>query len=146
MIFVGADHRGFELKELVKNYLKEKAHEYTDLGALAIDPNDDYPDIAQKVAKSVSGDSKGIIFCGSGVGVDVVANKIDSIRAGFAHSKEQVIAARSDDDINILVIAADYIDLEKAKDMIESFLTTPFERNEKHERRLDKIKEIEKNN
>lgn len=147
MIYLGADHRGFNLKEKIKQWLTEWGHEYHDVGALEYDKNDDYPVYASKVVESMTEiDDRGIILCGSGVGVDEVANKFDGIRSGLAMSKEQIEAARNDDNINVLAIASDYTSEEDAKDIIRAFLNTEFASAERFNRRLGEIEKIEETN
>jgi len=148
-IFIGADHRGFNLKENLKHWLTEQKIHFQDVGAFELDPNDDYPIFAQKVAEDVADDielekeSRGIVICGSGVGVDIVANKIHGIRAGLGMNPEQVTSARRDDDINVLAIASDETDEATAIDMTKAFLETEFESVERRNRRLEEIKKIE---
>jgi len=146
-IYLGTDHRGFELKEKIKNWLSGK-YQVEDLGAFEYDKDDDYTLYAEKVASLVAHqpDSRGILLCGSGVGVNVVANKIDGVRAGIGKSVEQVKAAREDDDMNILVIAADFTRELEAKRMVETFLQTKFDKEARHKRRLSDIEKIEANN
>lgn len=147
MIFLAADHRGFELKEKIKEWLKEWKHEYEDMGAFELDPNDDYPVYAKKVAESiVEPKDKGILVCGSGVGVDEVANKFDGIRSGLAINKEQIRSARNDDDINVLALAADYVFEVEAKEIVKTFLDTEFANEERQNRRLREVEDIEKVN
>lgn len=147
-VYIGADHRGFSLKEELRPWLEEQAHEVTDVGAETYKDGDDYVDYARAVAKSVSSDtgSRGIILCGSGVGVDIAANKIDGIRSGLGFSAEQVKSARNDDDINVLALPADTVNLDQAKEMIQTFLTTPFAHIDRYERRIEKLKKIEETN
>lgn len=146
-VYLGADHRGFELKEKIKSWL---ANEYNivDHGAWEYNKDDDYTLYAEKVASVVADEtsSRGILFCGSGVGVDVTANKIDGVRASIGKEAEQVKAGRGDDDMNVLVIAADYTDEKEAKNMIKKFLETEFDGKVRHKRRLADIKKIEENN
>ncbi|MGB9608759.1 MAG: RpiB/LacA/LacB family sugar-phosphate isomerase, partial [Minisyncoccia bacterium] len=135
VIYLGADHRGFELKEKIKIWLKEKGYEIFDCGAEKLNPEDDYPDFAKKVALNVSKNldySRGILICGSGVGVCVTANRFKKIRAGLAINPDQIFEARAHDDINILCLAADFTDEETAKKMIITFLVTSFDRKEHH--------------
>ena len=144
-IFLGADHRGFNLKEKVKEWLGE--YEVEDMGAHTHNPKDDYTIYAEKVASMVAGKKgMGILMCGSGVGVDVVANKFDGVRASIGKSAAQIKAGRSDDDMNILVIAADYTKEDEAKEMIKAFLTTKFSGKARYKKRLQDIKRIEANN
>lgn len=144
-IYIGADHRGFELKEKAKTWLS--GHELEDMGAYEYNPKDDYTIYAEKVASVVADkNAKGILICGSGVGVDVVSNKFDGVRASVGKSPGQVKAGRADDDMNVLVLAADYTSDEEAKSMIEKFLETEFSGKARYKRRLKDIKKIEANN
>ncbi len=147
MIFLAADHRGFKLKEKVKQWLTEWGHDYEDMGAFILDPADDYPLYVKKVAESmVEPEDKGILVCGSGVGVDDVANKFDGIRSGLAINKEQIYAARNDDDINVLALASDFTSEEEAKEIIKTFLDTEFADEERFNRRLKEVSDIEEDN
>jgi len=151
MIYIGADHRGYTLKEKVKLWLQEWNLEFEDMGNDHLDPEDDYPDFAKKVAARLrpseegifdtegSGEVKGIVICGSGVGVDIVANRHQSVRCGLGFSAEQIKKAREDDGINCLALAADFIDEETAKKIIETFLKTEFSGEEKKIRRISKL-------
>lgn len=144
-LFIGADHRGFSLKEKAKSWLAE--HDVEDMGAYTLDPKDDYTLYAEKVASMVADNNgRGILMCGSGVGVDVAANKFDGVRASIGKSPAQVKAGRADDDMNILVIAADYTKENEAKEMIKAFLETKFSGKARHKRRLKDIEKIEANN
>ena len=147
MIFIGADHRGYNLKEVLKIYLKELNFEFEDFGALELNLDDDQPDVALIVAKKVAEnpeENRGILICGSGVGVDMVANKIKGIRSALCFDAAQARASRNDDDTNVLSLTADFIAEEKAKKIVKVWLETPYAKLEKYERRLNKIKEIEK--
>ena len=147
MIFLGADHRGFPLKEKIKQWLSEWGYDYEDMGAFELDLADDYPMYTKKVAESmVEPDDRGILVCGSGVGVDEVANKFDGIRSGLAINKEQIHAARNDDDINVLALASDFTSEEEAKEIIKTFLDTEFADEERFNRRLKEVGEIEEEN
>ncbi len=145
MIYLGADHRGFELKEKIKEYLVSKQIVFDDLGNIAYDEKDDYPDYAYAVAKKVAGDNEGlgILICGSGVGVDVVANKIKGIRSGLIFSEKQAKAARADDDVNVVSLPVDFLSEGEALKIVEVCLETGFSNEERFVRRLEKIKEIE---
>lgn len=144
-IYIGADHRGLELKEKIKTWID--GQKVTDMGAYALDPHDDYTLYAEKVASLVArGDSIGILLCGSGVGVDVAANKFDGVRAAIGKTAKQVEAGRADDNMNILVLAADYTTDGEAKEMIQSFLDTKFSGQARHKRRLKDITRLEANN
>ena len=146
-VVLGADHRGFTLKQEIKHYLLEHTYQVHDVGDLTPNTPDDYPDFALAAAKEVIEHTEniGIVICGSGVGVSIAANKVIGVRCGFGINPEQVQAAREDDDINMLALASDYISKTEAIAMIEVLLTTKFAPNENHTRRLQKIAAIEKN-
>lgn len=147
-IFIGADHRGFFLKEKIAEWLFELKRDLQDYGANHLDPKDDYAKYAENVASVVAKTegARGILLCGSGVGVDVVANKFDGIRASIGKNVLQVIAGRRDDDMNILVIASDYTTEKEAKAMLIAFLETKFSVKVRYERRIEEIEKIEANN
>jgi len=147
-IYLGADHRGYLLKEKIARFLFEKGYSFEDMGALSLSPDDDYPLYAEKVASMIASSPKdrGILVCGSGVGVLVVANKFDGVRAGLGINKEQVVAARNDDDINVLALASDFTDEKQALEMVLAFLETPFSGKAKHKKRIEDISRIEANN
>ena len=145
-LYIGADHRGFELKELIKAWLGDQGIEFQDLGSQELDPEDDYPDIAKAVAQAVSlnpNEHKGIVICNNGVGVDIVANKMPSVRCCLGFDTEQILLARHDDDINVLALPSGFINLDQAADRISVFLNTDFSSEEKYQRRIDKIKLLE---
>jgi len=147
-IYLGGDHRGFELKEKIARWLFEWKYDFLDLGAEKLDINDDYTKYASLVASMVSKDkgSRGILLCGSGVGADITANKFDGVKASIGKSSEQVKAGRNDDDMNILVIAADFTKPEDTKEMVKVFLETKFGGEARFKRRLSDISKIEANN
>lgn len=147
LVYLGADHRGFKLKEKVKEWLTNWGFDFKDLGAENLEPKDDYTLYAEKVASIVGKEkSMGILLCGSGVGVDVVANKFDGVRAAIGKSAEQARAGRHDDDMNILVLAADFTKEAEAEEMVGAFLKTEFSGIARHQKRLQEIKKIEANN
>ena len=148
MIFLGADHRGFPLKEAIKNWLQQNNYQVEDLGAETLDPDDDYPVYAEAVAQKVSAsdplhEDRGVVICGSGVGVDIVANKFDGVRSGFGMNVDQVKSGRRDDNTNVLALAADEIDETTAVEMVKAFIETDYEEAERRNRRLEEIKQIE---
>ena len=148
IIYIGADHRGFALKEHLKAILKNDIYEVVDVGAKTLVPDDDYPIYAKAVAEKVSAapaDAKGILICGSGFGVDEAANKFTRVRSALASSPDQVYQARHDDDANVLSLAADFVDEPTAEKIVKVFLTTPFAHEPKYQRRLDEMGEIEGN-
>ena len=148
MIYLGADHRGFSLKEKVAKWLFEWKYKFEDMGAQSLDPHDDYTKYAELVGSVVGKekDALGILICGSGVGVEVTANKFDGARASLGKSSDQVRAGRRDDDVNILVLAADFTKESEAKEMLRAFLETKFDSKARHEKRLREIEKIEANN
>lgn len=144
-IYIGNDHAGFELKEKLKTFLKK--YETVDLGNKKYDKNDDYPIFAARVALKVAKEknSKGILICGSGEGVCIVANKIKGIRAAVAEHIKDAYLARKDDDINVLCLSGRTTSLKKSKKIIKKFLETEFNtKEEKYQRRIDEIKKLER--
>lgn len=146
IIYIGADHRGFKLKETLKQFLQESGYTVSDMGNTQYFEGDDYPDFAKLVAQKVSADpvdSRGIVICGSGVGVDVVANKFPNIRSALGFHPDQVVEARSNDDVNILALAADFLEEDAAKKIVSVWLQTPFDGDERDKRRIEKIRQID---
>ncbi len=144
-IYLGADHRGFELKNFLLNYLKENNYDAVDCGAVNFEQSDDYPDFAKNVGEKVAQDKEGVgvLICGSGAGITIAANKINGIRCSLGLNEEQIKAGKKDDDINILGLASDYISKEEAKKILDAFIKTNYDPSERHERRLQKIKNLE---
>lgn len=145
-IYIGADHRGFELKEFLKIFLKNQGYEVADMGNLQYDQKDDYSEFAKNVAQKVSRDyenSRGIIICGSGAGVDITANKFRNVRSVIGFSPDQIYAARHDDDVNVLSLASNFTSQTDAQKIVIVFLETPFSGEERHKRRLELISQIE---
>lgn len=144
-IFIAADHRGFELKNKIIEYLHEKNIRIEDLGNYQYEPQDDYPKFAQKVAQAVLQNPQmylGIVICGSGVGVSIVANRFPGIRCAIGFKKEQVAHARENDHVNTLALPSDYIDFEKTKELIDTFLETKTKQEEKYLRRINELDQI----
>ncbi|MEX1111887.1 MAG: RpiB/LacA/LacB family sugar-phosphate isomerase [Candidatus Andersenbacteria bacterium] len=145
-IYIAADHNGFEMKNELVSWLKEQGHTVTDMGPESFDKEDDYPDFGIKVATAVGENPKenyGILLCGSGVGMSVIAGKVPGVRAALIHDPVIAEAAQRDDDINVLSLGASYISLEEAKNVITAWLNTPFSGEERHKRRIQKIAEYE---
>ena len=146
LIYFGADHRGFELKEELKSFIQGLGYEVADMGATDKNPSDDYPNYAAAVAEKVSRQSdqaRGVLVCGSGAGMDIVANKFKGVRATIGLSSDQVFDARSHDDLNVLVLASDFTSTDTARNMLKVFLDTPMSTEERHTRRLTEIAELE---
>lgn len=147
MLYLGADHRGYYLKETIKEFLNSKKIEFKDLGNSVYDKNDDYPDFAELVAKKVSQkpkDNLGILICGFGQGVCIVANRYSQVRAALCLSSWMAQKARQDVAINILCLAADLTDPQTSFRIIKAFLKTEASQDERYQRRLKKIVQIEK--
>lgn len=145
MIYIGADHRGFQLKEYLKGFLQNAGYAVVDAGT-AYDENDDYADVARAVAEKVSANSeqsRGILVCGSGVGVDIVANKFAKVRSALVANPDQAFDSRNDDDTNVLSLGASYLRKEDAQKIVATWLQTPFSQEERHRRRLQKISLLE---
>jgi ribose 5-phosphate isomerase B len=147
IIYIAGDHRGFYLKETLKEALKKDAYEVVDVGNPESAPDDDYPDFAKAVAEKVAKEpehSRGIVICGSGFGVDITANKFSGIRSGLAMSVDHIRVGRHDDNVNVLALASDFIQPEQALEIVHTFLSTAYDREDRYERRIEKIEEIEK--
>lgn len=146
LIYIGADHRGFNLKETLKKFLKDQGYEVVDVGNEVYDENDDYPDFAALVSRAISQgpvNCRGILICGSGVGVDIVANKFKGVRSALVNIPDQAYLSRNDDDTNVLSLAADFLSEDDAKKILSTFLQTPFSGKENYRRRLGKIRQLE---
>lgn len=144
MIALGADHGGFKLKEEIKKYLDENDIKYKDFGTFD-EERTDYPIYAEKVAKSIQNKECdcGILACRSGAGMSIVANKFKGIRATIGLNQEMVKASKADDDINVLVLPAEYISLSEAVADIRIWIATEF-KGGRYEERLQMIENIEK--
>ena len=144
-IYIGADHRGFNLKEAVKKWLIKLGYDVVDCGNFIYDKNDDFPDFSLEVARRVATEAQslGIVICGSGGGVTIAANKVKGIRCAQAINVPDVTHNRSHDDINVLAIGSDFIDISLAKAVILAFIKTPFKGSDRFRRRLGKIAGVE---
>lgn len=145
-IYIGADHRGFELKSELKPWLEELGVVVVDLGAATYDPADDYPGVAIAVAEAVASaadTSLGIIICGSGVGANIAANKVNGVRSTQGWSVDQVEHAKQHDNINVLSLASNYFDLEQTKELVSVFIDAPFLGEERLIRRIKQISDYE---
>ena len=145
IVAVGADHAGFALKSQIVCWLREEGHQVNDLGAFNLDPDDDYPDFAVSVARSVSSGQaeKGIVVCGSGVGACITANKINGIRACLCHDTYSARQGVEHDGMNVICIGGRIIGIELAKAVLRAFLGACFIPEPRFQRRLDKIMQIE---
>jgi len=143
-ISIASDHAGFELKEKIKKYLLELGHACKDFGTNSND-SVDYPDFALKVAESVASKEcdRGILICGSGLGMSMAANKVPGIRAALCSNPEMARLSREHNDANVLTIGARLIDGDTAKEIVRVWLTTEFA-GDRHLRRINKIRDIER--
>ena len=147
-IYIASDHGGFEYKEELKRFLKDKGYEVEDMGAHELNPEDDYPDFVLPLAERVSKEhgSFGVVLGRSGNGEAIAANKVKGIRAALCSNEIMAKMAREYNNASVLSLGAEYIDLETAKKVVEVFLKTPFSNEERHSRRLRKISDYERNN
>ena len=145
-IYIGADHAGWELKEVLEEYLKEKAYRVVDMGNEHLVNGDDYPDFGYAVAKRVATDSNahGIVICGSAQGICMVANKVKGIRAATGFNADVAKSARTDDNSNVLCLPGRHLDRKEAIQIVDIWLNTEFGGEERHQRRLQKVHDIEK--
>jgi RpiB/LacA/LacB family sugar-phosphate isomerase len=143
-IAIGADHAGFALKQTLGDYLRQLGHAVTDCGTRSQDPVD-YPDYAEAVAKTVleGRAERGVLICGSGVGSSVAANKLPGIRAAVCHDTYSARQGVEHDEMNILVLGARVIGEELARELVRAFLAAGFTAEERHVRRLAKIRALE---
>lgn len=146
MIYLSADHGGYELKKVLITYLLNKDLPVEDMGPFEYKPEDDYPDYVIPLAKKVgeSAENCGILICRNGVGVSMLANKFKGIRCALSWKPDHAKSSRTDDNTNVLALPADYITQAQALDIVEAWLTTPFSNEERHKARLKKIMEVEK--
>lgn len=144
-VFLATDHAGFDFKEKIKAYLMEKGYEVEDCGAHAFDKDDDYPDFISVAATKTAQNpgSFGIVLGKSGAGECIAANKVKGIRAFLGVSEKNVTLAREHNDANVLSLGSEIVDEGKAKEFAELFLNTPFSNEERHIRRIEKIKVLE---
>ena len=145
-IAIASDHAGFDLKEKLKAYLGEEGHDVVDVGPENYEPGDDYPKFAAPAAEMVArGDAdRGIVICDSGIGVDIVANKVPGIRSALVHDEELAKLTREHNDSNVLALGTIFVDEEKAKRIADNWLNTDFSGAERHTRRINQIADIEK--
>lgn len=146
MVYLATDHAGFELKEKIKEFLREEGYEVEDFGAYEFDRDDDYPDFISKAAQSVSKNptNMAIVLGGSGQGEAMVANKYPGVRAVVYYGNIDIIPlAREHNNANVLSLGARFITEDEAEEAVRMFLETPFTEEERHVRRIEKIKKVE---
>lgn len=146
MLYLAADHAGFELKEKIKTHLKERGIKFEDMGAYKYDKNDDYPNFAYAAAKKVaenSTDNRAILICGSGVGVAITANKVKGVYCAQVMSPEMAKGAREHNGVNAIALGARHINEKDALASIDNFLNSTSANAKRHKRRFGKMREIE---
>lgn len=144
MIFLGADHGGFGLKEEIKKYLSDSNYQFEDLGNSFLNEQDDFTDFAVLVAeKVVSVNEKGILICGTGIGMSIAANKVKGAKAALCCNEYMAKQARAHNDANILCLGGRVLQKEEAQKIVLQFLKTEFEGAERLIRRNNKIKQLE---
>jgi len=143
-IAIGSDHAGYELKEEIVKFLKSNNHEVVDFGTCDF-KSVDYPDYGLKVAEAIkNGDcERGIVICGTGIGISISANKVPGIRAALCTDSFMARMSREHNNANVLAIGARIVGLDLAIDIVDTWLKTEF-LGDRHQRRLDKIEDIEK--
>ena len=141
---IGSDHAGFEMKQMVAKHLRELGEEVVDVGTHSADPVD-YPDFAEAVGRAIAEGraDRGILICGSGIGASVAANKVRGIRAGLCHDTYSAHQGVEHDDMNILVLGARVIGPAMAQELVDAYLKARFTKEERHVRRLNKVKALE---
>jgi len=147
MLYIGADHGGYQLKEYLKKFLTKQNIAWSDLGAKQLKSGDDYPDYAKLVSKKVSSkphQDLGLLICRSGQGVCIVANKFKNVRAALVWNVKEAKMSRTDDMTNVLCLPSDYISKKTAEQVLMKWLTTEYSKDTRHERRVKKISALEK--
>ncbi|HWY79222.1 MAG TPA: RpiB/LacA/LacB family sugar-phosphate isomerase [Candidatus Sulfotelmatobacter sp.] len=144
-VYLATDHAGFEFKEKIKVFLEKEDFDVEDCGAFSYNKEDDYPDFISVAAKKVSENpgSFGIVLGKSGAGECIVANKVKGIRSFLGISEKNVSLARQHNDANVLSLGSEIVSEEKAQKLTKLFLETPFSNEERHQRRIEKIKKLE---
>ncbi len=144
MIAMGSDHAGFELKQAIMKHLEERGIDFMDYGTHSTD-SCDYAVFAEKTARAVAdGECElGLLFCGTGVGISMAANKVRGIRACCCSDLFSAEMTRLHNNANILCLGGRVVTVEKAKELVDIFLDTPFSGEERHQRRIDQITDLE---
>lgn len=145
-IGLAADHAGFDLKQELAEELEKANHDIVDLGAHEYNKDDDYPDFAEAIGRSVQRNDidRGILICGSGVGASIAANKLPGVRAGLCHDTYSAHQGVEHDNMNVLVLGSRIIGVELARDLVKTFLGAQFSGEDRHRRRLEKVRALEK--
>lgn len=145
-VYLGTDHAGFELKNHMKAFLEKEGYEVLDCGAHTFDKADDYPDFCKEAARGVSEnpDSFGFVFGKSGTGEMIAANKVHGVRCAFALNEKNVVLAREHNNANMLSFGSEFVTDEMIEKLSLLFMKTPYSNEERHTRRISKLKDIEK--
>ncbi len=151
IIIIGSDHGGFEQKQVLKEWLQKERYQVEDVGAHSFDPVDDYPQVAFGVAERVVAmesqitqpNAIGIIICRSSGGVTIAANKVDGARAVAIFDERSAVHAKEHNNANIITLSGDWISTERAKEIVQVFLTTLYKKDTRHERRIAQIRSFE---
>ncbi|HTQ61713.1 MAG TPA: ribose 5-phosphate isomerase B [Candidatus Solibacter sp.] len=143
-VVIGSDHAGFQLKNAMGDLLRSMGNEVLDVGAFNENPSD-YPDFAEAVGRAVLDGKaeRGVLICGSGVGASVAANKLPGIRAGMCHDTYSAHQGVEHDNINVLVLGSRVVGVALAQDLVRAFMGAKFSNEERHVRRLGKVKALE---
>jgi ribose 5-phosphate isomerase B len=147
VVYVGADHAGFQLKERIKLMLTREGFVVHDLGNTAFEQTDDYPDFAKLVGEKVAKGrtARGVLCCNNGIGMCIAANKIKGVRAALANNARIAREAVNDDDANVLCLGQGHVEMKEAEEIVRVFLATKFSNEVRHKRRVKKVSELEKN-
>lgn len=143
-VAIGSDHAGFEQKERLKAHLTEQGHEVVDVGTTSESESVDYPDFAEKVARSVAAGitERGVLVCGTGIGMAMAANKVDGVRAANVTDPQFAELAREHNDANVVAVSGRFVPVAVNEQILDVFLGTPFG-GDRHARRVDKISDLE---
>ena len=144
-IALGSDHGGYELKEYIKTVIEKMGHEYEDFGCNSLE-SCDYPDFAAPAAKAVAAGEceKGIVLCTTGIGVSITANKVDGIRCALLSDVMSARMTREHNDTNMMAMGAGVVGQMLALEIVDTWISTEFSHNERHQRRIDKVMALEK--
>ena len=143
-VFLGADHRGYEMKGKIKAWLAERGVEVEDMGARVYQADDDEVDYVQAVVEAMGEDDRGILFCGTGQGMSMAANRYAHVRSMVGFRVEVAKLGREHNDANVLSVPAEWVEEEQVRAMIEVFLGSDFSGKERYVRRLRKLEELGK--
>ena len=143
-VVIGSDHAGFQLKNAMGDLLRSMGNDVLDVGAFNENPSD-YPDFAEAVDRAILDGKaeRGVLICGSGVGASVAANKLPGIRAGMCHDTYSAHQGVEHDNINVLVLGSRVVGVALAQDLVRAFMGAKFTNEERHVRRLGKVKALE---